>query len=94
MKPGIRSTFIMALVLLVLAPSWAGAQVTFTQIVVFGTSLSDPGNVFALTGGKHRALRQAGSLPHSVCALRQRRTPLQQRHNLDRTVCRAIRSRR
>jgi phospholipase/lecithinase/hemolysin len=55
MKPGIRSTFILALVLIVLAPSWAGAQVTFTQIVVFGTSLSDPGNVFALTGEENTA---------------------------------------
>ncbi|BAK77113.1 GDSL-like lipase/acylhydrolase [Pseudogulbenkiania sp. NH8B] len=38
------------LVLLLLAPGWVAAQVTFDRIVVFGTSLSDPGNVFALTG--------------------------------------------
>jgi phospholipase/lecithinase/hemolysin len=31
-------------------PGWAVAQTTFTKITVFGTSLSDPGNVFALTG--------------------------------------------
>jgi phospholipase/lecithinase/hemolysin len=40
----------MSLVALVLlAPSWAAAHVTFRRIVVFGTSLSDPGNAFALT---------------------------------------------
>jgi len=38
------------LALVLLAPSWAAAQVTFGRIVVFGTSLSDPGNAFALTG--------------------------------------------
>src|SRR5438270_1787817 len=43
-----------ALVLLV--PAWAGADEReggfrpFDRIVVFGTSLSDPGNAFALTG--------------------------------------------
>jgi phospholipase/lecithinase/hemolysin len=31
-------------------PGWASAQTAFDKIVVFGTSLSDPGNVFALTG--------------------------------------------
>ena len=29
-------------------PSWAAAQMTFDRIVVFGTSISDPGNAFAL----------------------------------------------
>ncbi|MBU0908155.1 MAG: SGNH/GDSL hydrolase family protein [Proteobacteria bacterium] len=33
-----------------LAPVLARAQVTFDRIVVFGTSLSDPGNAYALTG--------------------------------------------
>jgi len=37
------------LTLIVVAPSWAAAM-TFKRIVVFGTSLSDPGNTFALTG--------------------------------------------
>jgi len=37
-------------VLLLALPGWAAAQTTFSRIVVFGTSLSDPGNVFALTG--------------------------------------------
>lgn len=32
-----------------LVPIWATAQITFDKIVVFGTSLSDPGNAFALT---------------------------------------------
>lgn len=35
---------------ILLAPSWAVAQVMFNKIVVFGTSLSDPGNAYALTG--------------------------------------------
>jgi phospholipase/lecithinase/hemolysin len=33
------------------APEWAAAQAPFKRIVVFGTSLSDPGNAFALAGG-------------------------------------------
>ncbi|SDH68581.1 Phospholipase/lecithinase/hemolysin [Pseudomonas benzenivorans] len=37
------------LALALLAPDWATAQVAFSRIVVFGTSLSDPGNAFALT---------------------------------------------
>ncbi len=36
--------------LVLLAPSWLAAQTSFGQIVVFGTSLSDPGNAYALTG--------------------------------------------
>ncbi|WP_024302810.1 SGNH/GDSL hydrolase family protein [Pseudogulbenkiania sp. MAI-1] len=39
------------LALALLTPGWGAAQqVTFDRIVVFGTSLSDPGNVYALTG--------------------------------------------
>lgn len=38
------------LALTLLIPSWAGAEPTFKRIVVFGTSLSDPGNAFALAG--------------------------------------------
>ena len=33
------------------APDWAAAQTTFGRIVVFGDSLSDPGNAFALGAG-------------------------------------------
>lgn len=33
------------------APQFASAQASFKRIVVFGTSLSDPGNAFALAGG-------------------------------------------
>jgi outer membrane lipase/esterase len=40
---------LVALVLQV--PDWAAAQTTFGRIVVFGDSLSDPGNLFALEGG-------------------------------------------
>jgi outer membrane lipase/esterase len=45
-----RRSILSLVALVLLAPSWAVAQVTFGQIVVFGTSLSDPGNAFALTG--------------------------------------------
>ena len=38
------------LALVLAAPAWAAAQSRFTGIVVFGTSLSDPGNAFALVG--------------------------------------------
>ena len=40
--------FVLAMVLHV--PTWAAAQTTFQRIVVFGDSLSDPGNLFALEG--------------------------------------------
>lgn len=43
-----RWTLIGLLALALLAPNWATAQVAFERIVVFGTSLSDPGNAFAL----------------------------------------------
>jgi len=43
-----RWTLIGLLALALLAPNWATAQVAFSRIVVFGTSLSDPGNAFAL----------------------------------------------
>lgn len=36
--------------LLLTAPAWAEAQSRFSGIVVFGTSLSDPGNAFVLVG--------------------------------------------
>jgi phospholipase/lecithinase/hemolysin len=53
----------MSLLLLVLlAPSWAAARGTFEQIVVFGTSLSDPGNAFALLNDPAFRLDQ----PHNV----------------------------
>jgi len=38
------------LAFLFLVPGWAAAQTEFRRIVVFGTSLSDSGNAFALTG--------------------------------------------
>lgn len=38
------------LALMLVAPGWVTAQ-AFDRIVVFGTSLSDPGNAFALVGG-------------------------------------------
>lgn len=38
------------LTLAVLVPSWVMAQPAYGRLVVFGTSLSDPGNAFALTG--------------------------------------------
>ena len=36
--------------ILLCAPGWAAAQSRFSGIVVFGTSLSDPGNAFVLLG--------------------------------------------
>ena len=41
---------ILSFALVLLASESAAAQTTFGRIVVFGTSLSDPGNAFALTG--------------------------------------------
>ena len=38
------------LVLMLPAAGWAGGEVRFNRIVVFGTSFSDPGNAYALTG--------------------------------------------
>src|SRR5436309_11003423 len=40
----------LVLTVLLAAPAWAEAQSRFSGIVVFGTSLSDPGNAFALVG--------------------------------------------
>ncbi len=45
-----RWTLMGCLVLVLAAPQWAAAQSRFTGIVVFGTSLSDSGNAFALNG--------------------------------------------
>lgn len=41
---------VSGVVLMLAAPGWAAAQSRFSGIVVFGTSLSDPGNAFALSG--------------------------------------------
>jgi len=40
----------LLMALIQMAPGWASAQTTFRQIVVFGDSLSDSGNAFALVG--------------------------------------------
>jgi phospholipase/lecithinase/hemolysin len=45
-----RLAIFMGIVSAVMAPVMAGAQAAFDRIVVFGTSLSDPGNAYALTG--------------------------------------------
>ena len=45
----VRWSFVGCLVVLLAAPRWASAQ-SADGIVVFGTSLSDSGNAFALTG--------------------------------------------
>lgn len=52
MKPTITKkwTLISLLTLAVLAPCLVMAQPAYGQLIVFGTSLSDPGNAFALTG--------------------------------------------
>jgi phospholipase/lecithinase/hemolysin len=49
-SPLFRCTAVMCLALVLAAPRWAAAQSRFSGIVVFGTSLSDPGNAFALLG--------------------------------------------
>ncbi|MBT0652251.1 SGNH/GDSL hydrolase family protein [Geobacter luticola] len=38
------------LILVLQVPGWAAAQTTFSRIVVFGDSLSDPGNAFVFVG--------------------------------------------
>lgn len=45
-----RWTLISCVALVLVAPQWAAAQSRFSGIVVFGTSLSDSGNAFALNG--------------------------------------------
>lgn len=40
----------LLLALVLLMPGWASAQTSFSQIVVFGDSLSDPGNAFIFQG--------------------------------------------
>jgi phospholipase/lecithinase/hemolysin len=46
----IGCSVVNCLAILLAAPGWAVAQSRFSGIVVFGTSLSDPGNAFVLTG--------------------------------------------
>ena len=46
----IRWAAVSCTCLLLTTPGWAEAQSRFSGIVVFGTSLSDPGNAFALAG--------------------------------------------
>jgi len=41
---------VSCLALVLAAPAWAAAQSRYSGIVVFGTSLSDPGNAFVLVG--------------------------------------------
>jgi phospholipase/lecithinase/hemolysin len=50
MKPNFfRKWMLMGfLALVLLAPNWVAAQTTFGRIIAFGTSLSDPGNAFAI----------------------------------------------
>ena len=50
MKPTFvkKWTLMGFLALMLLAPGWVAAQTTFGRIVVFGTSLSDPGNAFSI----------------------------------------------
>ncbi len=45
-----RWPLVACLAMVVAIPGWAAAQSAFSGIVVFGTSLSDPGNAFALVG--------------------------------------------
>jgi phospholipase/lecithinase/hemolysin len=45
-----RWALVHCVALLLLTPGWAAAQSRYSGIVVFGTSLSDSGNAFVLTG--------------------------------------------
>jgi phospholipase/lecithinase/hemolysin len=45
-----RWTLVSCLAFVLVAPGWAAAQSRFSGIVVFGTSLSDPGNAFVILG--------------------------------------------
>ena len=49
-RPTFYPSLLVVLVALLVAPGWASAQSRFSGVVVFGTSLSDPGNAFALSG--------------------------------------------
>ena len=46
----VRWSLVGCLALVLATPAWAAAQSRFSGIVVFGTSLSDPGNAFVLAG--------------------------------------------
>lgn len=48
--PKLRATLGLLLALSLMVPAWAGAQTSFNRIIVFGDSLSDPGNAFAIIG--------------------------------------------
>ncbi|MBJ6751494.1 SGNH/GDSL hydrolase family protein [Geomonas anaerohicana] len=45
-----RTIFGLLLTFMLLVPAWASAQTSFDRIVVFGDSLSDPGNAFVFLG--------------------------------------------
>lgn len=44
------ASLVVCLAVVLALPGWAAAQSRFSGLVVFGTSLSDPGNAFALSG--------------------------------------------
>ena len=48
-----RGVFLGLIAVLLTVPQWATAQISFSRIIVFGTSLSDTGNAFALVGGRN-----------------------------------------
>ncbi len=50
MTPRTRSKVIILLLVGCLTPTWVSADVDLRRMVVFGDSMSDPGNGFALTG--------------------------------------------
>ena len=82
-----RWPLVTCLALLLAVPLSAVAQSRFSGIVVFGTSLSDSGNAFALVG-------DAGTPPDftlnplliPTCAVRERRPSFQQRRDVGRAV--------
>ena len=76
---------VLALATATLSPA---AQGRFGRIVVFGASLSDSGNAFALRGGTSTPPDyDAGPAPRSQRTVRPRRPSLQQWRNVGRAIC-------
>lgn len=89
--------FVLTILVLCL-PGMASAQLTFSSIVVFGTSVSDPGNAYTLLAHPIAGMNLEGNVsqnkpPYDTldetlaeCPLCEGRTSFQQRRNVDRTI--------
>ena len=84
-----RWTLVACLAFVLAAPGWAAAQSRFSGIVVFGTSLSDPGNAFVLVGDASTPPDfMLNPFLDSQCAIREGRPSFQQRRDVGRAVWR------